>query len=222
MKKVQDMEHNWKIKYPRRNVYLMRNHNWAFSAWEIGRINKEIKPGAKLLHVDFHDDYSEPSQRLNEIETKEEAIRIAETLTITEFIKAAEKTGTIKEVFSIGDYEKPSDEICHSYTYNQFEYEYRKEFFRTEGQSFILDLDLDFFNLHAHRFIDNNHDNNPYRFSDEFIRKQLEFLKNYEDEWSLVSVCISPEHCGGSENAQQILEIFLDTFDLNNEDYIYW
>ncbi|AXI00038.1 hypothetical protein DV702_10085 [Sporosarcina sp. PTS2304] len=62
MKMVKDMEASWKIKYPDRKIHLMIDHNWAFSAWELGRIKKEILPGARLLNVDFHDDYCDPSQ----------------------------------------------------------------------------------------------------------------------------------------------------------------
>lgn len=68
----------------------------------------------------------------------------------------------------------PLYEVCHSYTYNQFENEYR-----------------------------------------------MEFLMQY-NEWDLRTVCISPEHCGGYQTAQEILDIFLEFFDLNNETFTHW
>lgn len=224
MKKVKDMDNTWKIKYPSRNIYIIRDHNWAFSAWEIGRLNKTIEPGARLLHVDFHDDYLEPLKEIPEVKTEKDALRIGEKLQIFEFIRAGEKTDTIKEVYMIGDYDSPPDEVVHSYTLNQFENEHRMEFFRPENQSFILDLDLDFFNLHAHQSIGNNYNDNPFRYSDEYIKKQLERLKQYDDEgyWNLITVCISPEHCGGYQAAQQILDIFLKSFELNDEEYTCW
>lgn len=222
LKKVKDMESSWKIKYPNHKIYLMRDHNWAFSAWEIGRINKEIMSGARLLHVDFHDDYCDPMHEIKTIETEQHALQIGESLEIFDFIKASQQTGTVKDVYTIGDYDMPPDEVYHSYTYNQFENEHRKEFFNSGSQSLILDLDLDYFNLHAYKNIKKNYDDNPFRYSDEFIRKQLEFLKQYEDEWNLITVCISPEHCGGYQTAQEILDIFLEFFNLNNADYIHW
>ncbi len=222
LKKVKDMEASWKIIYPDRKIYLMRNHNWAFSAWELGRIKKEIQPGARLLHVDFHDDYCDPSQVIHKIDTEQDALQAGEGLEIFDFIRAAQQTGTIKDVYTIGDYDRPPDEVCHSYTLNQFENEYRMEFFNSESQSLILDLDLDFFNLHAYRNIEKNYDDNPFRYSDEFIRKQLGYFRQYNDVWDLLTVCISPEHCGGYQTAQEILDIFLECFDLNNEEYIQW
>lgn len=222
LKKVRDMESSWKIKYPNHKIYLMRDHNWAFSAWEIGRINTEIMSGARLLHVDFHDDYCDPMQEIKTIETEQDALQIGESLEIFDFIKASQQTGTVKDVYTIGDYDMPPDEVYHSYTYNQFENEYRMEFFNSGNQSLILDLDLDYFNLHAYKNIEKNYNDNPFRYSDEFIRKQLEFLKQYEDEWDLITVCISPEHCGGYQTAQEILDIFLEFFNLNNADYIHW
>lgn len=224
MEKVEEMERTWKIKYPKRNICIMRDHNWAFSAWEISRLTNEIDMGAKVLHVDFHDDYCDPNEKIEEIKTKEEALKVGEELEIFEFIKAAKKTGTIKDVYMIGDYKMPPGDVIHSYTYNQFENEHRMNFFQAEDQSYILDLDLDFFNLHAYHNIEKNFDNNPFRYSAAYIRKQLEAFKQYEDEgvWDLITVCISPEHCGGSETAQEILDIFIDFFDLKDEDYVYW
>lgn len=224
MKKVKDMDGTWKIAYPKRNIYIMRDHNWAFSAWEISRLNKKIEPRARLLHVDFHDDYLEPIEDIKELTTKQDALNIGEKLEIFEFIKASQGTGTIKDVYMIGDYDRPPGEVFHSYTLNQFEHEHRMEFFSPENQSIILDLDLDFFNLHAYQSIENNYNSNPFRYSDEFIKKHLERFKQYDDEgcWDLITVSISPEHCGGDQTAQQLLEIFLNSFELNDEEYIHW
>ncbi|WP_181351304.1 UPF0489 family protein [Thalassobacillus sp. CUG 92003] len=224
MKKVKHMNSTWKIKYPNRNIYVMRDHNCAFSAWEFGRKNREIKPGARLLHVDFHDDYLEPNWRVPEVKNEREALILGEKLEIFEFIKAAEATNTIKEVYMIGDYDNPPEDVIHSYTYHQFENEHRMEFFRPVNQSFILDLDLDFFNLHAYNNIENNLNGNPFRYSDEYIKNQLGRFKQYDDEgdWDLITVCISPEHCGGHQTAQEIFDIFIEFFGLHEEEYVHW
>lgn len=223
MKKVKDMERTWKIKYPKRNIYIMRDHNWAFSSWEISKMNNEITPNARLLHVDFHDDYCSPYGKIPKVKTVENAHEIGEQLQIFEFIKAAEETGTIGDVYMIGDYDnKLPSNVVHAYTYNQFEKEHRLEFFRPDNQSFILDLDLDFFNLHAHQSIESNYNNNPYLYSDEYIKKHLSRFKQYEEEWSLITICISPEHCGGNEAAQHLLDLFIKCFELEGEEYINW
>lgn len=98
--------------------------------------------GERLLHVEFHDDYCDPSQGIKEIETEQDVLQVGVSLEIFDFIKASQQTGTIKEVYTIGDYDMPPDEVCHSYTLNQFENKYRMEFFNSENQSFILDLDF--------------------------------------------------------------------------------
>jgi UPF0489 domain len=224
MKQVKDMDSSWKIKYPGQNIYIMRDHNWAFAAWEIARINKEIKSGAKLLHVDFHDDYCEPLEKVTKVETIDEALQIAEDLEIFEFIKAAEETGTIKDVFMIGDYNSPPNGVFHSYTYNQFENQYRMDFFKNENEDHILDLDLDFFNIHAYQGIEQNYDNNSFRYSEEYINYHMERLKQYyvEGDWDLITVSISPEHCGGAQTSQEIFDIFLEIFELENEKFTTW
>ncbi|WP_221568697.1 hypothetical protein [Alkalihalobacillus sp. TS-13] len=98
------------------------------------------------------------------------------------------------------------------------------EFFRPENQSLVLDLDLDFFNLHAYHNIENNFNGNPYRYSDEYIKRHLNRFKQYDDEgaWDLITVCISSEHCGGYQTAQEIFDLFLEIFELKEEEYYNW
>jgi hypothetical protein len=224
MKNINDMNSKWKIKYLVHNIYIMKNHNWAFSAWEFARLENKIKSGATLLHVDFHDDYCKPLEKVRKVETKEEALRIGEELEIFEFIKAAEGIGTIKDIYMIGDYNSPPEGVFHAYTLNQFENEYRMKFFNNENTSFILDLDLDFFNLHAYQGIERNYDDNPFRYSNEYIKHHMERFKQYYDDGDLdlITVSISPEHCGGAKTSQEILDIFLEVFELANEQFISW
>lgn len=223
MEKVVEMENSWKIKYPTRNIYLMRNHNWAFSAWEIGRLNNEITPNARLLHVDFHDDYFDPIDKYKsyDIKTREEAIIAGYNLNINDFIKPAKQNGTIGEIYMVGDYNNPPCDVYHSYTYHQFENEHKLEFFSKENCSFILDLDLDFFNINSYNAIEYS-GNNPCLYSEEYINKHLEQLIQYKDSWDLITVCISPEHCGGNEAAQYLLDLLIEKFNLKEENYIYW
>jgi hypothetical protein len=223
MRKVKHMDAAWKINYPAHNIVIMRDHNWAFSAWEKARMRGIIKPEAALLHVDFHPDYFETLYKLPSFETEDEVIQVGEKLQIFEFIKAAEQTGTIKDVYMIGDYEKPPKEVFHSYTYNQFENEYSGAFFK-EDRSLILDLDLDFFNVHAHHAIFGTYDKNPFRYSDAFIKFHLHQFKEAYDNgwWDLITVAVSPEHCGGDEAAQELLDLFLEVFELEDKPCEEW
>lgn len=224
MEKVKDMNNDWKIKYPGKNIYVMRDHNWSFSAWEIGRLNHEVASETKLLHVDFHDDFLEPTSDIDvsNIRSEKEALDIASQFEIFEFIKPSIRTGTIGEVYMVGDYDRPPTGVHHSYTFNQFENEYRKCFFTNdEKHSYILDLDLDFFDTNCHRFSEGKYDGSPHHYSETYIKNQLAALKNYTD-WDLITVCISPEYCGGDEGGQYLLDMFIEVFELEEEKFIYW
>ncbi|GAF20710.1 hypothetical protein JCM19047_363 [Bacillus sp. JCM 19047] len=46
--------HNWVVKHPRKNIYIMVDHKWAFVVWEYAKIKKIIREKACLVHVDTH------------------------------------------------------------------------------------------------------------------------------------------------------------------------
>ncbi|MEH6945692.1 UPF0489 family protein [Bacillus sp. JJ634] len=45
---------DWKIHLPERNIYIMKDHSWALSAWEYERLKGNINPDSLLLHFDYH------------------------------------------------------------------------------------------------------------------------------------------------------------------------
>lgn len=51
-----DWEHefDWKIYFPEKRIYIMRQHNWAFASWEIEKIKGNLKNQSLLVHVDAH------------------------------------------------------------------------------------------------------------------------------------------------------------------------
>ncbi|MCK6259517.1 UPF0489 family protein [Fictibacillus sp. KIGAM418] len=49
-----DRNSDWKIHIPEKNMYIMKDHSWAFIAWELERIKGSIRPDAVLLHLDYH------------------------------------------------------------------------------------------------------------------------------------------------------------------------
>lgn len=78
----------------------------------------------------------------------------------------------------------------------------------------ILDLDLDYFN---------DSDNFLYSDlkSDDVIRDNLRQLKNL-CEWDIITVALSPGHCGGKGECLHILDLFLDVFELDFSDFADW
>jgi hypothetical protein len=83
----------------------------------------------------------------------------------------------------------------------------------TKEKSVILDLDLDYFAYHTL----NETGHNDYKLRDiETIKNELNRIKSLYD-WDLITVALSPEwyHIGGPENAQIVLDLFLEVFGLD-------
>ncbi len=82
------------------------------------------------------------------------------------------------------------------------------------SQSKILDIDLDYFN-----------DSNSFSYadlkSDDVIKKNLMDIKNLYD-WDIVTVALSPLYCGSYEACLHILTLFLEVFELNDQDFSAW
>lgn len=98
----------------------MKQHNWAFAAWEIARIENKVKKNATLFHIDTHlDDCIDGIyvKGLYDIKTKEDAIKIAtpkdwskdsqsnseKKMWIDNFIWPAFAKGTIKNTIFVCD-----------------------------------------------------------------------------------------------------------------------
>lgn len=49
---------NDRICFPEKRIYIMRDHNWAYYAWDIAKSLGYIRNESSLIHVDSHlDDY---------------------------------------------------------------------------------------------------------------------------------------------------------------------
>lgn len=109
-------EFDWKIWFPEQRIYLMRQHNWAFAAWEIEKMKGTLKPQSILVHVDAHLDDTPDGvfvDGLAEARTHEEILQVAKghdyasgqacppnVMQIDNFIWAAVARGTIgKTIF---------------------------------------------------------------------------------------------------------------------------
>ncbi|GED72574.1 hypothetical protein BRE01_62760 [Brevibacillus reuszeri] len=108
----------WKVKFNDKPIYLSKDHNWAFAAWEIEKINGNIKNESLLIHVDAHlDDVVDGVyvKGLKEIETYGDVLRVAQSyergsekrseimMEIANFIWAGIATGTIGETIFVSD-----------------------------------------------------------------------------------------------------------------------
>lgn len=82
------------------------------------------------------------------------------------------------------------------------------------GQTRILDLDLDYFNK--------SHDGLFAQIEPlEQIRATLQKLK-FLCDWELITVAISPEYCGGEEEARLLFQTFVKEFELDLSQASHW
>ncbi|SDC48143.1 UPF0489 domain-containing protein [Paenibacillus sp. UNCCL117] len=108
---------NWKLRTKDRRVYLMRDHNWSFAAWEIAKIDNRIKEKSLVVHVDSHlDDVADGALVTNLLSAKtvEEIMKVSESydrssgifnenniMHIDNFIWASIARRTIEEVIYV-------------------------------------------------------------------------------------------------------------------------
>ncbi|MDQ0496925.1 UPF0489 family protein [Paenibacillus brasilensis] len=65
---------NWKVHTDNKKVYIMREHNWAFAAWELAKLDERIKEQSLVVHVDAHlDDVPDGVLVKNLLEAKTES-----------------------------------------------------------------------------------------------------------------------------------------------------
>lgn len=211
----------YRVCFPEKRIFISEDHNWAFSAWEIGRQRGYIDSGAALIHIDAHVDYVDPKIEIVEITTEQEAINFGGNLGIAEFIIPAQQIGTIGNVYTISNdsvYINEGTEFKRAYTLNHFEHLYRVDWFdETEDKSVILDLDLDFFNFNYQDMY-----SNPVLLTEQLIRRELEYIKDSIWEWDMITVALSPDFCGGEEAGKYLFDLFLDVFDLDIRKAVPW
>ncbi|KXJ35308.1 hypothetical protein AX282_06180 [Bacillus spizizenii] len=219
---IEKMLHdNLRICFPNKRIFISRDHNFAFAAWEIGRLRGYIQPGASLIHIDSHLDYCDNPIDVSNIKEESQAVEIANQLDIVEFIIPAQKNGTLKGCFTISDdtvYIEQSEIFRRAYTYNHYEQVLRENWYQeTEGTSLILDLDLDYFNKNY-----SDYNSNALLLPEETIRTQLLNMKEKMWNWDMITVALSPEFCGGEKECEYLLNLFLDVFDLQLENGELW
>ncbi len=127
------------IQIPRsdKDIYIIDNHNHAFSCRWISYLSQHIARGSHLIHIDQHSDYSDPSQYLSEFiqETSPEKIWLQDIDTYT------------NEVLTIGSFIKPALDsgFCMSHDMILSEYALLDyDITSLSSKSLIVDIDLDF------------------------------------------------------------------------------
>lgn len=108
---------DWKVWYPEKRIYLMRQHNWAFAAWELEKARGNLMKHSLLVHVDAHLDDTPDGvfvTGLHEANTEEEILAVAKghdyaqsgaapshCMQIDNFIWASVARGTIGETIFV-------------------------------------------------------------------------------------------------------------------------
>ncbi|MFT9369211.1 UPF0489 family protein [Paenibacillus polymyxa] len=108
---------DWKLQSKDKRVYIMRDHNWSFAAWEVSKIENRIQEGSLVVHVDSHfDDVPDGLvvRSLFETKSKEDIMKVSRSydrslgqvpesnlMHIDNFIWASIGRGTIEEVIFV-------------------------------------------------------------------------------------------------------------------------
>lgn len=127
----------WKVSTKDKKFYIMREHNWAFGAWEIAKLDGRIKEKSIVVHVDSHlDDTPDGAlvNNLHEAKSHEEILRLSESydrskgitpesniMQIDNFIWAALARGTIEEVIYVSRHDQEVITIEDLRNENDFE-----------------------------------------------------------------------------------------------------
>lgn len=241
----------WKVHTYDKRIHLMRDHNWAFAAWEIMRLEGKVGDKSMVVHVDSHFDDAMDGlivNGLHDAKTKEEIIAVCRSydrslgqvppsniMHIDNFIWASVGRGTIEEVIHVSRDKIELNEFSEARQYyadkipkdcnyrtqlfincDSFFEAYNSESFSeyVGDRTVILDLDIDAFNNSDTMY-------EPKLVSENKVRKCIKkLLKLYP--WDLITIAISPDYCGGTEDAAYLLDIVLDEFNLKTEDMIKW
>ncbi|MED4784712.1 UPF0489 family protein [Brevibacillus choshinensis] len=242
---------DWKVVFPEQRMYIMRQHNWAFAAWEIERLKGNLRQQSLLVHVDAHLDDTPDGvfvPGLLEAKSVEQIMTVAQghdyasgqacpqdCMQIDNFIWASVARDTIGETIFVShqddevlslemlryDAIHKRNENCQNiiaklsagctYTHQRFRdllsflSDVDQKQWDTQ-QTKILDIDLDYFNL--------SEDVTPRLQPIEEIRASLHTLRNL-CQWDVITIALSPEYCGGEEEAAYILSAFMEAFEID-------
>lgn len=228
------MKTNDRICYPEKRIYIMRDHNWAYYAWDIAKSLNYIKEESSLFHIDAHlDDLSDQLEweenNWDKVCSLSDSYNYAAKTGIAEFIAPAFAKGLINNIVFVTNEDSQDafykdNMVIANRNYTGEHYRSFQDFFESlmkgnlekliNGRTRILDLDLDYFNLND-RF-----DCDPELKEEKEIRSVLTALRDIS--WDFITVAISPEYCGGEDAAKYLYRLFLEVFQLEDNDFCYW
>lgn len=219
--------------YKHENVYIMDNHLAAGWAW-LQSIN--VEDSYSLFHVDRHYDLLDfPRTVKSEIIDKK--IKLHE-LSFQEYLELKQPmNGKSAPLFRwdnyIGNlnivYPNLFDQVYFA-TYKDgnkledfidYEVEFHEladnlDYWISKGDKWILNLDIDYFYGHIN-------DNRIQVFTDDFIKQLAHSIKNVVNIVDVVTICLSPEACGGWDKAIKTNKIICDILEVDfsiKPDYI--
>lgn len=243
MRKAWENDVHWKVHTEDKRIYIMRDHNWSFAAWEIAKLDNRIRERSLVVHVDAHlDDIADGVlvDNLQTANTMDEVLNVSRgndyingveldstyTMGIANFIWASLARNTIEDVIyvsndkneiltleELADEETQLSRLILSKLPNDFRYknerfrgideflnEYNQDTFRDRvgDKSAILDLDIDIFNESDDLI---NPILTPMFQVREYVEKLLALYP-----WDLITIAISPVYCGGSLEAELLLD----------------
>ncbi len=200
------------------NVYVIDNHLAAIWCMEQLDTTKTFN----LLHIDRHYDLVRYNEEFHATihETDLNEINIENLTSITTLIDNVQF-----QVYRWDNYlnlfnEKFPDTIKNTtfITQKEGEFNYAKDYeeleiydlfakiFETENK-WIFNIDLDY-------FFTRPEDDLVQMYTDEFIEEFAKWLNREHDKAELIILCLSPECCGGWENAIRVLNIVLSALDI--------
>lgn len=236
----------YRVCFPEKNIFISRDHNWAFAAWELCKLYEYVEKNATLVHVDAHlDDVWDgiKVKGLNDIENIDQAREVTRKLNIDNFIWAGFSTDAIDNVIyvarqNIGN-QDPFDFVDWDFSLAEIEpvlkllekkkyegvrvdfiEEFKELFEAGDLEKYLKNkaviLDLD---LDYFNLSDDTFE--PNLMDDEKIKADLEYLRDLYD-WDLITVALSPIYCGGEMSCWHIYELFLEVFDLKLSEAEIW
>lgn len=237
---------DFRICFPEKNIYISRDHNWAFAVWTLQKRANELNPNATLVHVDAHlDDVWDglEVEGLHDMKKPEDVFNVTSKMSIDNFIWPAIGTDTIDNVIYISqqtygdgpfdfrdwDYSnkglKPVKDIYDSGKHNGIRYWNLEEFLMNKDNKEVKallegkDLVLD---LDLDYFNENDNDLTISNLMEE--PKIIENLTTLRDlyPWKLITVALSPIYSGGDDNAEYLLGLFCKVFNLTHDEAEWW
>lgn len=241
--------HDYRVCFPSQQVYIARNHQWAFAAWELGRRHGKLKGHATLLHVDAHlDDTWDGvlAKGLHMIQHNEDIMTVTEQLEIDNFIWAGFASGALDHILYVcptivddsdpfdlstwnleGEQMRPIHDLLQKRAYQGKRFDgicdLRRYVDRNPLHSLRMDAEhpviLDL-DLDVFKLHPDDFEDSQLIPASQ-IREELRFLKQLYP-YDMVTVALSPAFCGGNQNCEMLYRMFLEVFELESTKAIVW